>query len=133
MKKRLTIPAALLVIVMLVGQLGLYSLRVNAAPDSNESNVIPLVVDGWVEVSTREQLVYLNQNQGDYLSAHIRLMKNIDLSGFHWVPLGGNAYSAFSGVFDGQGHTIRGVEVTAAYGTYAGFLANLPVRSETSV
>ncbi|GGF67537.1 hypothetical protein GCM10010912_10670 [Paenibacillus albidus] len=34
MKKRLSIPAALLVIVMLVGQLGLYSSPVKAAPDS---------------------------------------------------------------------------------------------------
>ncbi|WP_052770236.1 Ig domain-containing protein [Paenibacillus sp. IHB B 3415] len=121
MKKRLTIPAALLVIVMLVGQLGLYTLTVYAAPDSNEANVIPPVADGWVEVSTREQLVYLNQNQEDYLSAHIRLMKNIDLSGVNWMPLGGNAYSAFSGIFDGQGHTITGVEVTGTSWTNVGF------------
>lgn len=81
MKKYLTITAALLVIVMLVGQLGLYSLVVHADSGSDEAGGIPPVTDGWAEVSTREQLMYLNQNQENYLSAHIRLMKNIDLSG----------------------------------------------------
>ncbi|WP_178021724.1 S-layer homology domain-containing protein [uncultured Paenibacillus sp.] len=74
----------------------------------------PPVVEGWVLVSTAEQLAYMNQHQPDYVTSNIRLMNDIDLSGVAWVPFGGNDNAAFSGTFDGRGHLISGVEIDSA-------------------
>ncbi|MHB1628166.1 MAG: putative Ig domain-containing protein [Bacilli bacterium] len=65
----------------------------------------PPVVSGWVQVSTPGQLEYLDQNQASYGNAQIELLANITLSSsFAWVPLG--TATAFSGTFNGQGHTV---------------------------
>ncbi len=52
-------------------------------------------------------------------SLNARLMADIDLTGFQWKPLGvayvvNNSYevNGYNGVFDGNGHTISGLEVT---------------------
>ena len=44
-----------------------------------------------------------------------RLMADIDLSEEEWKPIAAN--SKFEGLFDGNGHTIRGLTQTALYGT----------------
>lgn len=74
----------------------------------------PPVVEGWVQVSTAEQLAYINQHQPGYVASNIRLMNDIDLSGVDWLPFGGNDNDAFSGTFDGRGHLISGVEINSA-------------------
>ncbi|MGF0127779.1 YDG domain-containing protein [Selenomonas bovis] len=58
-------------------------------------------------------LAAMNQNlSGDY-----SLEADLALSG-NYTPIGGNSYSAFTGNFDGNFHTISGIEVSS--GTYGG-------------
>ncbi|MCK8487029.1 S-layer homology domain-containing protein [Paenibacillus sp. MBLB2552] len=72
----------------------------------------PPVADGWVEVSTAEQLLYISGHQADYLAAQIRLMNDIALTGVdNWRPLGGNGHAPFSGTFDGGGHRVTGISI----------------------
>lgn len=54
-----------------------------------------------------EDLKNVNQN----LSAHYRLAKDIDLTGIEWDPIGyaNNEYKKFTGNFNGNGHTIKGL------------------------
>ena len=40
-----------------------------------------------------------------------RLANDIALSGHYWTPIGGNGMDAFSGDFDGDGHTISGMDI----------------------
>lgn len=48
-------------------------------------------------------------NQGDprFLTAKVRLEADIDLKGKVFLPIGAERKNAFSGVFDGNGHTIK--------------------------
>ncbi|SFE40753.1 S-layer homology domain-containing protein [Paenibacillus algorifonticola] len=122
MKKRLSIPAALLLIVMIAGQFGLFAASVTAGSTQSVPNTKPPVAEnGWVQVFTKEQLVYINQNQTLYLTEQIRLMNDIDISGYDWVPFGGNSFAPFSGIFDGQGHAITGVEIYDSSNELVGF------------
>lgn len=58
-------------------------------------------------------LAAMNQNlSGDY-----SLEADLALSG-NYTPIGGNSYSAFTGNFDGNFHTISGIQVSG--GTYGG-------------
>lgn len=69
-------------------------------------------------------LVNLNVATADteYRCATYKLAADIDLGNHSWVPIGmavGTNYP-FLGVFDGQGHTIRGMNITGDYG-FSGF------------
>ena len=46
----------------------------------------------------------------DYQGIHVRLEKDLDLSGIAWEPVG-EAGCSFEGYFDGQGHTISGMRL----------------------
>ena len=57
--------------------------------------------------------------------ASYKLEADIDLNNRPWTPIGyGNTITPYSGIFDGQGHTIRGMNVTGNY-QYNGFFANV--------
>ena len=71
-------------------------------------------------IETKAQL----NNVRNYLSAYFKLAADIEFTesdfaaggafyneGAGWVPIGANANNAFTGVFDGNGHTIRGLQV----------------------
>ena len=96
----------------------------------------------YVEISTIEDLYFIRND----LSANYKLMNDIDLTAATaaggdwnyysngWNPIGSkNVYSnaAFSGIFDGNGHTIKGLRINVTYlpsgtGTvYAGLFANV--------
>jgi hypothetical protein len=79
-------------------------------------------------IKTASQLAHLakivNESSADEKSytkyKYYKLTKDIDLSAHYWTPIGkadGNAYKtflygkAFRGVFDGGGHTIKGLRV----------------------
>ncbi len=102
--------AAILLSVMLV--LSAFPLNVIAAADD----------DGYIEVSTIEDLYNIRDN----LSANYKLMNDIDLTeatakggdwdfmGNGWNPIGSNDIygdGEFSGIFDGNGHTIKGMRI----------------------
>ena len=104
--KRLT--GLLLVLVMMMGAMALA-----------ES-------DTPIEIATAEQLAAINDN----LSGHYVLTADIDLAGIEWTPIGAYAPSgereeeqeipasdsAFTGTFDGQGHTISNLIVNQPEG-----------------
>ncbi|MBQ9180098.1 MAG: FMN-binding protein, partial [Firmicutes bacterium] len=48
-------------------------------------------------------------NEGvDYEGYHVKVVEDIDISSAPWVPIGGQDY-AFNGTFDGDKHTIKGM------------------------
>lgn len=58
-------------------------------------------------IRTAQDLDQIREN----LSGHYRLENDIDLSGFgHWTPIG-TPENPFTGVFDGAGHTINGMNI----------------------
>ncbi|WDM00885.1 putative Ig domain-containing protein [Alicyclobacillus cycloheptanicus] len=74
----------------------------------------PTDSNGVVEVSTPEQLEYIDQNQSNYDSSTIELMNNIDMSELNggqpytnWQPI-----ADFTGTFNGQLHTISNMDIT---------------------
>lgn len=58
------------------------------------------------------------QNINNDVTAHYKLMANIDLSGIEFTPIGNADTGAFSGTFDGNGYTISNLTVDT--GKYAG-------------
>ena len=62
--------------------------------------------------------------EGDskYNIAHYKLTANIDLGGKEnpWTPIGSNKDHAFTGTFDGDGHTISGLYINNGDSVYAG-------------
>ncbi|CAM4431710.1 S-layer homology domain-containing protein [Paenibacillus tarimensis] len=118
--KRYYLPFAWLLVLSLALPPVWLAPQVLAADDA-----LPPVVGGWVEVSTAEQLLYIDKHQADYVSSSIRLMNNIALTGVdNWKPFGGNGAAPFSGTFDGGGHRITGISIADNAGDnyiYAGF------------
>jgi hypothetical protein len=85
---------------------------------------IPPVVNGVVEVSTPVQLSYIDLNQSQYQSSTIKLMNNLDMTGYSWW----GPILNFSGVFDGNGYDISNLRISQPaqdeYGTtYMGMFA----------
>ena len=79
-----------------------------------------------IEISSAEELNAINQN----LSGHYALSADIDLGGKEWTPIGSFAPSgeseeeqeipsaqfAFTGTFDGRGHTISNLKINQPEG-----------------
>jgi len=82
----------------------------------------PPMVRGWVQVATASELEYVDENQSRYLKDDIRIEKSVDLSGFSWVPLGGDGMVPYSGKLDGEGHEITGWQVSDPSGSAVGFI-----------
>lgn len=70
--------------------------------DEGGSGTLPVSDSG--EIYTAEELMNISMT-GNYT-----LMNDIDLSGIRWIPLGTSAYP-FSGVFDGNGYQITGMNI----------------------
>lgn len=69
---------------------------------------------------------YVNGMNTSYASAYYQLANDVDLEGYDWQPIGtytaDNGYDhAFSGVFDGAGHTVSGFSVSSPDTRYIGF------------
>ncbi|CAG7649828.1 hypothetical protein PAESOLCIP111_05960 [Paenibacillus solanacearum] len=86
-----------------------------------DAGSIPPEEAGWVLISTAAQLEHINQNQPSYVGRSIRLMNDIDMTGYDWIPFGGNENPAFSGTFDGRGHRISGISIHDVARTDVGF------------
>lgn len=140
MKKRLLCLAICIAIMF-----SYVSVPVGAADDGGENLE-------WIEVYTVEDLQAINLD----MSANYKLMNDIDLTedtapggdwdsnGFGWNPIGGKgvyAATSFDGVFDGNGHTIKGMRIEATsvggnFGLFAkvtGSIINLSVEGSISI
>ena len=73
-------------------------------------------------IKTDKGAAWWSANGASYLDYTVLLAADIDVSDFLWTPVGSGSGSdaAFSGSFDGQGHSISGLTITAANESYAG-------------
>ncbi len=75
-------------------------------PYNYSSNIT--VTTNWIEeISTVEQLKSISNG----LNGHYRLVTDLDLENEEWTPIG-NATNPFTGVFDGNGHTISNLKIS---------------------
>ena len=84
--------------------------------DSNTNTYTVYNADGLMNIA---ELV-----NGGKTDINITLDKNIDLTGKDWTPIGTDYDNAYTGTFDGGGHTITGLTVTTN-DQYAGLFGYL--------
>ena len=123
-----------------------YTVKVNATGLTLEGCTIGNWADGGGESGAAEDLGYIydsntntytvyNANglmnvaelvNGGKTDINITLDKNIDLTGKDWTPIGTDYDNAYTGTFDGGGHTITGLTVTTndEYAGLFGYLSN---------
>ena len=107
-----------------------YTVKVNATGLTLEGCTIGSWVDGGGESGAAEDLGYSIQNDGSYMvynakgllawnkavqkdeSINCTLTADIDLTGKDWTRIG--TWPGYSGVFNGQGHRITGLNFSAA-------------------
>lgn len=122
-------------IVLAAGNRYKYTVKVNATGLTLEGCTIGNWADGGGESGEAEDLGYSIQNDGSYVvynadgllawnkaiqedeSINCTLTADIDLTGREWTSL--DTWPGYSGVFNGQGHRIKGLNFSAArYGLF---------------
>ena len=134
-------------IVLAAGNRYKYTVKVNATGLTLEGCTIGDWADGGGESGAAEDLGYSIQNDGSYVvynadgllawneaiqedeSINCTLTADIDLTGREWTRL--ETWPGYSGVFNGQGHRIKGLNFSAArfglflFLNYSGVIKNL--------
>ena len=134
-------------VVLEAGNRYTYTVKVNATGLTLEGCTIGDWADGGGESGAAEDLGYSIQNDGSYVvynadgllawnkaiqedeSINCTLTADIDLTGREWTRL--ETWPGYSGVFNGQGHSITGLNFSAArFGlflilSYSGVIKNL--------
>ena len=132
-------------VVLEAGNRYTYTVKVNATGLTLEGCTIGDWADGGGESGAAEDLGYSIQNDGSYTvynadglmnvaelvnggktDINITLTADIDLTGKVWTPIGTDYDNAYTGTFDGGGHTITGLTVTTndKYAGLFGYLGN---------
>ena len=133
-------------VVLEAGNRYTYIVKVNATGLTLEGCTIGSWTDGGGESGAAEDLGYIydsNTNtytvynadglmnvaelvNGGKTDINITLDKNIDLTGKGWTPIGTDYDNAYTGTFDGGGHTITGLTITTndQYAGLFGYLGN---------
>lgn len=124
-------------VVLVAGSRYTYTVNVNATGLTLEGCTIGGWTDGGSESGTAEDLGYFIQDDGSYTvytanglkewaeavqtdpTLNITLTADIDLTGETWTPVGMNR--PYSGTFNGQGHTITGLNISSSSETVALF------------
>ena len=117
-------------VVLEAGNRYTYTVKVNATGLTLEGCTIGSWTDGGGESGAAEDLGYSIQNDGSYMvynadgllawnkaaqkdeSINCTLTADIDLTGKDWTQIG--TWPGYSGVFNGQGHRITGLNISAA-------------------
>jgi hypothetical protein len=75
-----------------------------------------------IDISSAEELLKIGNSEEYPLNGNYRLKADIELDADKpWIPIGGKV--PFTGIFDGEGHTISGVYLT--FGNYAGLFGHI--------
>lgn len=143
-------------VVLAAGSRYTYTVNVNATGLTLEGCTIGGWTDGGSESGTAEDLGYFIQDDGSYTvytangllawneaaqtdpTINCTLTADINLTGKEWTPVG-NSGQTYNGTFDGQGHTITGLnisspsEAVALFGDIggAGKVMNLQLKDVT--
>ena len=113
-------------------------LRANGTEERNLSAAITPEAGKFYDITLDKDKGYTDDGQGNYivttaeglkavadianngnLGINITLTENINLTDMEWTPIGTNYNNAYTGIFDGNGHTITGLTVTGS-DQYAG-------------
>ena len=84
-------------------------------------------------ITTAAQLNWISQQSASgesFKGKTILLAANIDLNGKNWTPIG--AKTAFSGSFDGQGHTVSGLVISGS-NSFEGLFGNVIATANSSI
>ena len=131
-------------VVLEAGSRYKYTVKVNTTGLTLEGCTIGSWADGGGESGAAEDLGYIydsNTNtytvynadglmnvaelvNGGKTDINITLDKNIDLTGKVWTPIGTDYDNAYTGTFDGGGHTITGLTITTN-DQYAGLFGSI--------
>ena len=100
---------------------GIPKTLVNRHTDDSELNVHNKI---FYLVTSEEELAWIatNVNSGNLLTTNSEfiLLKDLDLSKRYWTPIGSSTIYPFQGVFNFNGHTIRGLTIDSTSLTYGG-------------
>ena len=117
-------------VVLEAGNRYTYTVNVNATGLTLEGCTIGGWTDGGGESGTAEDLGYFIQDDGSYTvytanglkewaeavqtdpTINCTLTADINLTGKEWTPVG-NSGQTYNGTFDGQGHTITGLNISS--------------------
>lgn len=117
-------------VVLAAGSRYIYTINVNATGLTLEGCTIGDWESGGSESGTAEDLGYFIQDDGSYTvytanglkewaeavqtdpTINCALTADIDLTGKEWTPVG-NSGQTYNGTFDGQGHTITGLNISS--------------------
>ncbi len=94
---------------------------ITAAASNGIQAACRIQVNQITEIRTLQQLKDVKSD----LSGHYRLMQDIDLGNVEWEPIGSDRDHMFKGIFDGNGHTISGLNITAPRTNYNGLFGYL--------
>lgn len=104
---------------------------INAIKWTGTVEAMPTAVENVIEIENGEQLagfakaVNDNHTQQRYLEGYtVKLMADINLDNIEWTPIGKDSshylHYVFAGTFDGNGHTLYNLKVTANADQYEG-------------
>ena len=85
------------------------------------------------EVYNADGLMAWNKAVQGNLSLNCTLTSNIDLTGTNWTPIGTGSDNAYTGIFDGGGHKISGLNATTSsqYSGLFGYIKGATVKKLT--
>lgn len=140
MKKKLL--SLLLTAVLIISILPTIPVFAGTAWDGAEK-AEPIFKDGAYQINNASELAWFADATKTDGTINAALTDDIDLNGKEWSPIGqstsGYVIEAFSGTFDGQGHTISGLYIntgSAFYGlfycVYGGTVKNLNVIGDVT-
>ncbi len=83
--------------------------------------------EGWYIIGTPDELAWLAQyhNSQYYATTYALLVADVDLGGENWTAIGSSYVRTYSGVFEGNGHTVRGLACASASVSYLGLFGNV--------
>ena len=94
----------------------------NYASEFSQQNGQTITITNEAELARLAYLVNSGQRFQDYT---ILLNRDLDMSRHNWNPIGNTSGTYFMGTFDGQGHTISGVEVNRSGQSYNGLFGHV--------